>query len=230
MMNFHGLRQGRLVRLAHEGATLPAPSDVLWIDLLDPTPRGGEGRRGAARASGADPAGDGRDRGIGPPVRGARRPRHDGRDHQRRGRGPARPHPGHLRPDPDPPGLGALRRPGALPHVHGQVPAPAGGPHHQRQPAGLAPGEHRRARRRRAGDGGGRPERGLDPALHRGPRSEAAQGQAGRGRTPGADQAARAQEHDDRDPAREPAVAVTADPLPAPRRRGVADQRQPGAA
>ena len=37
MMNFHGLRQGRLVRLAQEDATLPAPSDVLWIDLLDPT-------------------------------------------------------------------------------------------------------------------------------------------------------------------------------------------------
>jgi magnesium transporter len=37
MMNFHGLRQGRLVRLAQEGAALPAPADVLWIDLLDPT-------------------------------------------------------------------------------------------------------------------------------------------------------------------------------------------------
>ncbi len=37
MMNFYGLRQGRLVRLAHEGSTLPAPTDVLWIDLLDPT-------------------------------------------------------------------------------------------------------------------------------------------------------------------------------------------------
>jgi magnesium transporter len=37
MMNFHGLRQGRLVRLAQDSATLPAPSDVLWIDLLDPT-------------------------------------------------------------------------------------------------------------------------------------------------------------------------------------------------
>ncbi len=37
MMNFHGLRQGRLVRLTHEGTMLPAPADVLWIDLLDPT-------------------------------------------------------------------------------------------------------------------------------------------------------------------------------------------------
>ena len=37
MINVHGLRQGRLVRLTPEGATLPAPSDVLWIDLLDPT-------------------------------------------------------------------------------------------------------------------------------------------------------------------------------------------------
>ena len=36
MMNFLGLRQGRRVRLANEGAALPAPSDVLWIDLLDP--------------------------------------------------------------------------------------------------------------------------------------------------------------------------------------------------
>ena len=38
MMNFHGLRQGRLVRLAQDGTTLPTPSDLLWIDLLDPTP------------------------------------------------------------------------------------------------------------------------------------------------------------------------------------------------
>jgi magnesium transporter len=37
MIHFHGLRQGRLVRLTHEGAALPVPSDVLWINLLDPT-------------------------------------------------------------------------------------------------------------------------------------------------------------------------------------------------
>jgi magnesium transporter len=37
MMNFHGLRQGRLVRLVQDSTTLLAPSDVLWIDLLDPT-------------------------------------------------------------------------------------------------------------------------------------------------------------------------------------------------
>src|SRR5215213_2664727 len=40
MMTFYGLRQGRLVRLDHASATgLPAPAstDVLWIDLLDPS-------------------------------------------------------------------------------------------------------------------------------------------------------------------------------------------------
>ena len=37
MINFHGLRQGRLVRLAHEVTMLPVPSDVLWIDLCDPS-------------------------------------------------------------------------------------------------------------------------------------------------------------------------------------------------
>ena len=38
MRNFHGLGQGRLVRLAHKGEAFPSPSDVLWIDLDDPTP------------------------------------------------------------------------------------------------------------------------------------------------------------------------------------------------
>jgi magnesium transporter len=38
MIHFHGLCQGRLMRLAQDSTTLPAPSDVLWIDLLDPTP------------------------------------------------------------------------------------------------------------------------------------------------------------------------------------------------
>src|SRR5918998_336037 len=38
MMTFYGLRQGRLVRLDHAPASgLPAPTDVLWIDLLDPS-------------------------------------------------------------------------------------------------------------------------------------------------------------------------------------------------
>ena len=38
MMSFYGLRQGRLVRLDHAPASgLPAPTDVLWIDLLDPS-------------------------------------------------------------------------------------------------------------------------------------------------------------------------------------------------
>ena len=37
MIQFHGLRQGHLVRLAPEGTTLPASSDMLWIDLLDST-------------------------------------------------------------------------------------------------------------------------------------------------------------------------------------------------
>jgi hypothetical protein len=40
MMTFYGLRQGRLVRLDHASATgLPAPAstDVLWIDLFDPS-------------------------------------------------------------------------------------------------------------------------------------------------------------------------------------------------
>jgi magnesium transporter len=37
MMHFHGLRQGRLVRLSPESETLPALADVLWIDLYDPT-------------------------------------------------------------------------------------------------------------------------------------------------------------------------------------------------
>ena len=38
MMTFYGLRQGRLVRLDHASASgLPAPADVLWIDLFDPS-------------------------------------------------------------------------------------------------------------------------------------------------------------------------------------------------
>src|SRR5829696_5124699 len=38
MMSFYGLRQGRLVRLDHASTSgLPAPADVLWIDLLDPS-------------------------------------------------------------------------------------------------------------------------------------------------------------------------------------------------
>src|ERR687894_1842446 len=36
MIHFHGLRQGRLVRLAQDSATLTTPSDVLWIDLCNP--------------------------------------------------------------------------------------------------------------------------------------------------------------------------------------------------
>ena len=157
--------------------TLPAPSDVLWIDLLDPTHE----EEKAVEAL----------LGLQVPTRQEMAEiEESARLYQEHGalvmtaviingvaEGRPVPHPGHLRADPNPPGLGALRRPGTLPHVHGQVPAPAGGPHHQRQPPGLAPGEHRRTRRRRAGDGGGRPERGLDPALRRGPRSEAPQGQ-----------------------------------------------------
>jgi hypothetical protein len=40
MMTFYGLRQGRLVRLDHvstSGPPLPASTDVLWIDLFDPS-------------------------------------------------------------------------------------------------------------------------------------------------------------------------------------------------
>jgi magnesium transporter len=37
MMNFHGLRHGRLVRLPDLDSAMPVPSDVLWIDLCDPT-------------------------------------------------------------------------------------------------------------------------------------------------------------------------------------------------
>src|SRR5918995_6291354 len=38
MMSFYGLRQGRLVRLDHTSTSgLPAPADVLWIDLFDPS-------------------------------------------------------------------------------------------------------------------------------------------------------------------------------------------------
>ena len=38
MMTFYGLRQGQLVRLDHSSTPgLPAPADVLWIDLLDPS-------------------------------------------------------------------------------------------------------------------------------------------------------------------------------------------------
>ena len=40
MMTFYGLHQGRLVRLDHVSTTgppLPASTDVLWIDLFDPS-------------------------------------------------------------------------------------------------------------------------------------------------------------------------------------------------
>src|ERR687894_267961 len=40
MMTFYGLRQGRLVRLDHastSGPPAPAPTNALWIDLLDPS-------------------------------------------------------------------------------------------------------------------------------------------------------------------------------------------------
>jgi hypothetical protein len=33
MMHFHGLRQGRLARLAQGSKTLLIPSDVLWMAL-----------------------------------------------------------------------------------------------------------------------------------------------------------------------------------------------------
>jgi len=37
MMSAYGLHQGRLVRLEQTGPDLPAPPDVVWIDLHDPT-------------------------------------------------------------------------------------------------------------------------------------------------------------------------------------------------
>ena len=144
--------------------TLPAPSDVLWIDLLDPTHE----EEKAVEAL----------LGLQVPTRQEMAEiEESARLYQEHGalvmtavviNGVAEGRPSRTQVTfvltPIPSGLGALRRPGALPHVRGQEPAPAGGPHHQRQPPGLAAGEHRRARRRRAGDGGGRPERGLDPA------------------------------------------------------------------
>ena len=38
MMTLYGLRQGRLLRLDASTASLPGPAEVLWIDLLDPSP------------------------------------------------------------------------------------------------------------------------------------------------------------------------------------------------
>ena len=38
MMILYGLRQGRLLRLDASTASLPGPAEVLWIDLLDPSP------------------------------------------------------------------------------------------------------------------------------------------------------------------------------------------------
>src|SRR3954463_7820261 len=37
MMSAYGLHQGRLARLEQTGPDLPAPIDVVWIDLHDPT-------------------------------------------------------------------------------------------------------------------------------------------------------------------------------------------------
>jgi magnesium transporter len=37
MMTIYGLRQGRPVRLERSGSDLPAPADVIWIDLHNPT-------------------------------------------------------------------------------------------------------------------------------------------------------------------------------------------------
>ena len=37
MITIYGLRQGRPARLERSGSDLPAPAEVIWIDLHDPT-------------------------------------------------------------------------------------------------------------------------------------------------------------------------------------------------
>ena len=195
---------------------------MLWIDLFDPSredERAVEALLGLAVPTREEMAEIEESARL---YEEQRLPRDDGGGDQRSRRGQAVSHSGHLRSHPDPSRLGALRRSGPLPHLRGQMPAPARGAHLQRPHPGLASGEHRRARRRCSGARSRRSQRGLDRPVHRGRDQPSLphQAQAGRGSPSGAGQAFGPQEHDGGDPARKPALLVSAGARSCARARG----------